>query len=183
MKFEFLTGDCDWVSYGGIWVSPKLEAGGFNYWVAIRFDNMEDLGCDDDGKYMVTVCAVAPGLLEEEEMQSILRQLDEQWWVGMSPEYQDLVLVEEVLMYGSYAPVWTKTGNNYRKLMQDARAVGNNVAKYPWSYFNQTANALGSSMLDFMHGDMLAGLYGRTRTSETHEPYLQNTIVLFTKEA
>jgi len=39
MRFKFLTGDVNWETYGGKWVSPKLNNGDFDYWLVLEFVN------------------------------------------------------------------------------------------------------------------------------------------------
>jgi hypothetical protein len=90
-------------------------------------------------------------------------------------------MVELAHAQGFYGAVWSDTGNNYKELMKTARKVANNIEKYPWSYFDQTANALGSTVLDFMAGDALAGLSGYVRSSGAHQPATQSVALIMQK--
>jgi len=47
MKFKFLTGDIDWITYGGKFVSERLDSGLFNYWLVLDFLNLEEAGALD----------------------------------------------------------------------------------------------------------------------------------------
>jgi hypothetical protein len=181
-KFSFLTGDCDWLTYGGMWISNKLSTGAFDYWLVIRLENLEELGADDEGlKYMVSLLAVSPHLLTEDTRQSIQDQFDPEWWDGLNPEHVNDIWVEECVQYGASGQIWYDLGNNYKELMTAAKQAAQNVEKYPWSYFDQTANALGSTVLDFMAGDPLSGLSGSVRSSGSHQPAVQSVAIIMQK--
>ena len=181
-RFSFLTGDCDWLTYGGMWISNKLSTGAFDYWLVIRLDNLEELGADDEGlKYAMSLLAVAPDFVTAETWESIWNQFDGDFWENLEPEHVNDVRVEECVQYGAYGTVWHDMGNNYKKLMTSAKQAAQNVEKYPWSYFDQTANALGSTVLDFMAGDPLAGLSGYARSSGAHKPYIQSFTLIMQK--
>jgi hypothetical protein len=39
MKFKFLTGDINWQTYGGKFISKKLNNGEFDHWLVIEVTN------------------------------------------------------------------------------------------------------------------------------------------------
>ncbi len=108
MEFEFLTGDMDWVSYGGKWISkePKDVEDFGKCWFVIEFLNMLDAcGRDVYGEppFIVTVSVVCPDSVSEKDSDSAWESC------GVDPgdtEITDEMTVEVFHSYGLHAPVW-----------------------------------------------------------------------------
>jgi len=186
MRFKFLTGDIDWQTYGGQFISKKLSAGEeFDYWLVMEVINLEEAGCDEDGfTYGVGLGAVAPELISADVIQDRLDQFDADWvneyFKKLGDREQHEILVAELHAYGSYGTLSWEEGNNLRELMKEARARADHIAAHPWRYFNDVANQLGSTYLDFMRGNPLAGLSAEVEYT-SHGPALQNVLLIMEK--
>lgn len=159
IKFSFLTGDCNWLDYGGKWVSKKLNNGEFDYWLVLEFTNMDDAcGRDNEGqsKYNVCLSAVSPSEAGNEKMHSAFACM------GMEEEHDaqknPLVQVEALHSYGIYAPLWQKDGNNAHKLLREARKQAFISEGLFGFYMDGPKNRIGSTGWDCIKGNITAGL-------------------------
>ncbi len=169
MKFDFLSGDVDWCTYGGKWVSERLDSGLFNYWLVLDFLNLEEAGArddDDDAMYHCAIEAVAPDLLGFDKIEELMYTMDlewlEEWYYRQSESNRMLLLIDEASIHGYYGPCAFFEGNDWRNTIISARRRAAHVATYPWSYWNRQANMVGSTVYDFMSGDIMAGVRGYT---------------------
>lgn len=159
MNFKFLTGDVNWQTYGGKFVSKKLNNGLFDYWLVLDVFNWEEMTGDaEQGTYCVTVYQVAPSQASEDTIQSALdswgytrEQLDD--W-----DDPDLALVELLADYGNGVPHWQESGNNLGRLLKEARARAAHIAQFNPNYLERRVNALGTNGWNWLKGDITAGL-------------------------
>lgn len=159
MKFSFLTGDCNWLDYGGKWVSKKLNNGDFDYWLVIELINMDDAcGRDNEGqaKYNVCLSAVSPAEAGDEKMHSAFE------CIGMEENHElqknPLAQVEALHSYGISAPLWQDNGNNARKLLREARKQAFMSSTLFGFYMDAPKNRIGSTGWDCIKGDITAGM-------------------------
>lgn len=160
-RFKFLTGDVNWLSYGGKWVSSKLNNGEFDYWLVMELINMDDAcGRDNEGHptYIVSLSAVAPS-----EAGDKLKSAFECCGVDQSDECASnpLVQVECLHSYGVHTVLWQDNGNNARKLMRQARKEAQLANMLFGFYMDRAVNRIGTTGWEAIKGDLTAGL---TRT-------------------
>ena len=178
MKFKFLNGDVDWITYGGKFVSERLDSGLFHYWLVLDFLNLEEAGAqddEDDFTYHAAIQAVAPDLLGFDKIDELLsglgREWLQEWYYRQTESNRMLLLIEEASTYGYYAPCGYFEGDDWRRTIVDAKKKAAHVATYPWSYWGEVANRLGSTAYDFMTGDPIAALQGESLLYSLEESY------------
>jgi len=162
MNFKFLTGDMNWQTYGGKFVSKKLNNGDFDYWLVMDVINWhEATGDESPEKYCVEVMAIAPSELPQEELDSAW----ESCGYGESLEdsikkYGDLFLVEMISSYMGGARIFSESGNNLKKLMKEAREQSDTMGNFLFGFaMDRYQNRIGSTGWDVLKGDITAGLY------------------------
>jgi len=154
IKFKFLTGGEDWPTYGGKFISPRQSNGEFDYYLVLDFVNMhEATGEEDQDKYYITVLAVAPGLNEEVANQQLAEY-------GLPEDY---VVTEEMkadalASYGIAAHLKVFSGNNYHKLLREAKKECQTIPLLFGFYMDRPENRLGATGWDFIAGNPLAPL-------------------------
>jgi hypothetical protein len=169
IRFKFLTGDVNWMDYGGKWVSNKLNNGEFDYWLVIELINMDDAcGRDNKGqpKYCVELCAVSPSQAGE-NLNAAIRSC------GYAPEDNNgkimevtpLMAVEMLHSYGTSGHLWSSQGNNAHRLLREARSEARGSID---GLLEKTVNKIGTTALEAMQGNLLGGL-SRTIASGSTE--------------
>ena len=161
MRFKFLTGDVNWLQYGGSWVSAKQNNGEFDYWLVIRLLNWED-SCGRDAPketYNVELLSVSPSEAGKENLESAFRccGLDgpEQTELRENP----LVQVECLVSYGVHAHLWDANGSNAHKLLREARRQATMCATGLYRfYLDRRQNAIGSTGWEFQRGDLQSAM-------------------------
>lgn len=157
MKFKFLTGDVNWQEYGGKFISKKLNNGDFNYWLVMEVINWNEHENEPEYTYHVQLCAVSP----QEAANEIPNALNS-WGMSLEElaEYgkSEIVLVDLLSSYMGGALIWQSSGNNLRKLMQEARREAKLSTMLFGFYMDKPQNAIGSTGWDVISGDILAGL-------------------------
>ena len=150
MKLRQVGGDVDWKDYSGLFVTKKLNNGEFDYWLFVEFINMEDAtGDTSQGKYMVTIDAVAPGVVEREDIKEAFESL------GFEKVPKDKLKVAIALQqYGVKATLWSKMGNNAEKLMQEAREETDKISSLFGFYMDRRLNMIGNTGWDFIRGNI-----------------------------
>ncbi len=152
MRFQFLTGDVDWKSYGGKWISKKLNNGDFDYWLVLDFINMEEATGETipDGKYVVSIQAVSPQEAGDKNLKSAFECIGVYPGEGATDLQKVLALAE----YGVYAVLWSKSGNNYKKLLKEARYRALDIKTFFGFYMDKPENMIGNDGWDFIRGDI-----------------------------
>lgn len=167
MKFKTLSGDVNWQTYGGKFVSSKLNNGEFDYWMVIDFVNMEEAcGRDNEGqpRYHVALNIVSPS-----EAGSELAKAFE--CCNTPEEYQsdEMAQVEALSSYGVYAVTWQQAGNNVAKLMRAARQEAKIQAGITFGFaMDRAVNRIGTTGWEALRGDLNAGM-ARTIASGSTE--------------
>jgi len=150
MNFKFLTGDVNWLQYGGKFVSKKLNNGDFDYWLVLDFINMQEATGETDGdKYCLSIQSISPQEAGTENIKSAMRccGIEDQ-------EMSDLMKVEILSSYGVYAQLWTQSGNNYKKLFKDAHKEVMAITSLYGFYMDKRENLIGNDGWDFIKGDI-----------------------------
>jgi len=161
MKFTFFTGDYNWQTYGGKFISKKLNNGDFDYWLVMSVINMHDAtGDENQEKYNVNVCVIAPSELSEKELDSALSCCGfEESKDELIEKYGATILVEAISDYMGGAVIFDESGNNLKKLMKDARKESDLMGSFLFGFaMDKYQNRIGSTGWDLLKGDILAGL-------------------------
>ena len=117
MRFSFLTGDVDFTTYGGKWISTRQSNGEFDYFFVIELLNWRETVGEREAPpetYNVSLSVVSP----QEAQDKIGAALDccgiteEMLQTATENGYRDSALVEALHGYGVHTPVWSKDGNN-----------------------------------------------------------------------
>lgn len=173
IRFKFLTGEVNWQTYGGKFVSKKLCNGydgegavkgqdyDFHYWLVMDVCPNEswEYGNKKGPKYYVSLAVVSPEAADPEELQ---RAIDS-WGIPGDelPRYMadPMFLVECLHSYGVAAYVWQGQGNNLSVLMREARKEAQLAGGMFFGfYMDAPQNLIGSTGWDTVKGDLLAGL-------------------------
>ncbi len=156
LKFKRLSGDCNWMEYGGKWISQKLNNGDFDYWLVLEFMNWHDAVGEKEAPahYHVCVSVVAPSELPKEELS---RAVD---CFGLTEAPTDPpALVEMVHSYGISVPIFQENGNNAKKLLKEARKEAELKGSLLFGFaMDRPLNAIGTTGWDMLRGDLLRPL-------------------------
>jgi hypothetical protein len=162
--FKVLSGDVDYLSYGGKWYRVVPGTNELRYHI-IELINWEDaVGSDADGgpTYNVDLSEVDLGALSAESMRSAMEccGVDRDYLEDLDPGQAELMIAECCHSYGCKAPLWSADGNDARKLLaeakQESRALDDPDAHD--RAMNRTVNAIGSTAAEYMTGDIWSAL-------------------------
>lgn len=156
LKFRFLSGDCNWRTYGGKLVSKRLNNGEFDYWLVIDVVNREDAhGRDALTRYYVSLQSVSPDEAGEQNLREAMRAC------GCNPEpIEDLTKVSNwekvgvLSSYGIYATLWSDEGNNLSQLLKEARLQADASQLLYGFMMDGAQNQIGNSGWDTQRGDI-----------------------------
>jgi hypothetical protein len=157
MRFSFLTGDVDWVNYGGKWVSQELNNGDFSYWLVIEFTNfVECTGETLDGfPYHVQINAVAPSQVSAENLGQAFGS------AGIEEDQDlinDLMRVEALDSYGVKAVLWQQTSKNAYKLLREAKKQAQVCEGLFGFFMDSPKNRIGTTGWEAIRGDLNSAL-------------------------
>lgn len=158
MKTRFLTGDINWKTYGGKFITKKLNNGDFDYYIVIEFINMhEATGDEKQDKYSVSIQAVSTTEAGEKNIKSALDccGIDIE---TIPQEHRETAIIEVLSTYGVYATLKTLSGNNYRKVLTQAHKELQAITCLFGFYMDRPENRIGSTGWDMIKGNVLAGL-------------------------
>ena len=153
MKFKFLTGDINWVTYGGKFVSKKLNNTEFDYWLVIEVLNWKER--EAPATYNVSLKAVSPSEAGKKNIEAACE------CYGVEEDMEKLnplVIVESLDAYGVAAQLWNNSGNNLKTLLKATHKEANLCSVLFGFYMDRPENRIGSTGWDFIKGDTLAGL-------------------------
>jgi hypothetical protein len=156
-RLKLLSGDVNWQTYGGKWISKKKTNEDFDYWIVLEFINfLEATGEKINGKdrYIVKIHVVAPSQVPEHEKEQALRSMG----MGQSTDEipNDEMWVEILDSYGTRAVIDVIEGNNIKKLMKKAHdkiAIMDIMFGF---FMDQPTNRLGTTGWDMIKGDIMA---------------------------
>jgi hypothetical protein len=124
VRFTFLTGDRNYLGYGGKWISNRINHGDFDFWLVAELINWEDAVGEREAKevgakYNLSLSVVAPSQPSRKEIMSACNCMgfDIADWDTASYRVQ----VEVLHGYGVYAQIWNENGNSFRKLWKQMR--------------------------------------------------------------
>ncbi len=154
-NFRFLTGDVDFVTYGGSWASKSFNNGDFDYTLVIELrNNHEDTGDETLPKYRVSLSVVSPEAAGPGHLADAFQSmgLDDEFTAELREKR--LFQVEALYTYGTYAEVWSAEGNDWRKLIQAAHRQALFVNSFFGFYLDAPRNAFGNTGWDFVAGEI-----------------------------
>ena len=153
VRFKFLTGDISWQDYGGKFISQRLNNSEFDYWLVLDFVNMHEATGDEDlDKYNITIMAVSPEL-NRQKADNLLSE-----YMPADLSITDEMRVEALASDGIAAFLRSFSGNNYHKLLREAKRECQIIPSFFGFYMDRPENAIGSTGWDWIRGDVLAGL-------------------------
>ena len=160
IRFRFLSGDADYATYGGKWISNRQNSGEFDYYFVIELMNWEEVVGEREAQevgatYNVSLSVVSP----QEAGESNLHQAYD--CCGIEPDmlaraeengYLAEMQVEALHGYGLYTPVFDANGNNWRKLMRQARQEAHNCEMLFGFYMDKPVNRIGETGWERLRG-------------------------------
>lgn len=157
VRFTFLTGDVNWLDYGGKWISQVLNNGEFDFWLVRELVNMEDAcGNTSNGKYLCTLSVVSPS--EFKDFDAAFRSCG---WEDMTPEnLSDKDKVEIIHSYSGGSQEWSDYGSNYKKLFQQCKEEAEQILMLFGFYLDRPHNGLGDSGWDRLKGTSILDRIG-----------------------
>ncbi len=166
-RLSFLSGDVNYLAYGGEWISKKHNNGDFDYWYVIDLINTHDAASEEDQpKYNILIAVVAPSEVPEEERISAHQSCGSDEYGGLD-EYPIEQQVEVLHSYGISAPIWSKAGDNFKELWKEAHHELDKVGMLFGFYMDRPINRLGATGWDILKGDI--GIDRLTRRAEVEK--------------
>lgn len=151
VRFTFLSGDCNWLDFGGKWISQKFNNGDFDYWLVKELIPMGEHVDDYPTKYHCNLCVVAPSEIPSKEWSSVLQTCG---W-DKEGEYTDLDRVEMAHSYGNSNQVWNNDGNNFKELFKECSKESNILTSLTFGFaMDKQANAIGATGWDMLKGNV-----------------------------
>jgi len=117
VRFKFLTGDVNFTTYGGKWISNAQSNSEFTYYFVIELMNWKEAVGEREAPaetYHISLDVVSPEQAGEENMRSALQDYPD---IKITPEIQ----VEALHQYAGGVPVFSANGNNWKDLMKQAK--------------------------------------------------------------
>jgi hypothetical protein len=163
LKFKFLTGDINWQTYGGKFISKKLNNSEFDYWLILEVINLKEAcGEDEPLTYNVSVSAIAPSQLSDTIIDNAFSSCG--WDNDLNKDdfikkYDITGLVEVISDYTGGAVIYQESGNNLSKLLKEAHKEAYIMGDFMFDFaMDKVQNQIGSSGWDILQGNILAGL-------------------------
>lgn len=159
MRFSFLTGDGNYTTYGGKWISTRQNNGEFDYYFVIELLNWRETVGEREAPaetYNVSLSVVSP----QEAQGKIGAALEchgiteEMLQTATENGYRDTVLSEALHSYGVHTPVWSKDGSNWRALMREARQEARQCEFLFGFYLDRPVNRIGTTGWESLRGDL-----------------------------
>jgi hypothetical protein len=163
IRFRWLTGDRDFLTYGGKWISTRQSNGEFDYYLVIELLNWRESVGEREAPpetYNVSLSVVSPQAAQDKIgaaldccgiTEAMLRTATENG-------YRDSVLVEALYTYGTHTPVWSGNGNNWRALMRGARQEARQCEFLFGFYLDRPVNRIGTTGWEALRGDLTSAL-------------------------
>jgi hypothetical protein len=151
VRFTFLTGDCNFVDYGGKWISNRQNNGEFDYYFVIELLNWRESVGEREAKeigskYHISLSVVAPSQVSENNMQQAyncsgigadtLRNAE-------TGGYLANVQAEALHGYSGGTQVYGANGNNWQSLMRLTKRESRQCASLLGFYLDRPVNRLG----------------------------------------
>jgi hypothetical protein len=164
IRFRWLSGDVNWLDYGGKWVSNAFTESDYPAWFVIELNNVADCVGEREAKevgakYWCTLSVVMPGMVPADEMASARRS----WGIADDEKLSDVQIVEVLHSYGIKAESLSLAGNNAYKLIRQCKAEAMSQAAFTFGFaMDRAQNRIGASGWDCLAGNPLGALRGAT---------------------
>lgn len=155
MNLKQVGGDMNYFEYGGVFATKKLNNSEFDYWLFVEFINMyEQAGADNGGKYMITIKAVSPSEPSDETKNDALDCLGLDEMKANMDTIKPFEMANILNDYGTGAVLFSKRGNNAKKLFNIARTECEKIKMMFGFYMDKQQNMIGNSGWDFIKGEI-----------------------------
>lgn len=165
-SFKWLTGDCNFVDYGGKWIRRVGERRFhiielMNWIEAVGEREAAEVGakyCVDLSEVDLTAIDPTKALkscgYEQADSGAIVQPCDGAEICDAA--HADLCIAEACHGYGANAPLWGESGNNYLKLMRSARSFSRSLddAAAHEDAMDRPVNKIGTSARNYMIGNL-----------------------------
>lgn len=153
-RFKPLSGDVNWQTYGGTFVSKKYNNGEFDYWLVIEVNNTEEE--ETPGYYYVSLYSVSPAEAGD-HMKAALESMGAE---HLSEEAQtEMLKVDALVSHGVRATLYHAEGSNLRKLMHAVKVQAKGAEMLYGFYMDQPQNKLGATGWEFQRGDLFGSAF------------------------
>lgn len=146
--WEFLTGDMNFVEYGGSWVKQLSDV----RYLVIELINLKD--AMGDKAEMVYDVGLKECDIESPQLNNAIASHG--FPDGFDVESHPLAKVEVLVSFGNFAPMGEWSGNNYRELLRQAKSEARRLIAdhhYHAQQMNRPVNKLGSTAYEYAQGD------------------------------
>ena len=120
VRFHWLTGDIDFLTYGGKWISNRQSNGELDYYFVIEILNWKEAVGEREAPpetYNVSLSVVSPQEAGQENCRKATDccgiEEDMLAWAIDHGQCEE-ILVEALHGYGLSVPVWSMDGNNHK---------------------------------------------------------------------
>ena len=157
MNLKQVGGDINFLEYGGTFATKKLNNGDFDYWFFVEFVNMPEAVGEDEVEttYMISIRAVSPS---EPSKQT---KIDALYSLGLEEEYSSKIdtikpfeMAKMLNEYGVGAVLFSKSGNNAKKLFKKARTECEKIESLFGFYMDNRLNMIGNTGGGFIKGEI-----------------------------
>lgn len=166
VRFSWLTGDVNWETYGGKWISNRQNNGEFDYWFVIEFINWIDAVGEREApaKYNVTLSVVSPQKAGVDNLRRAMESCGvDECFLSRIPEgkARQEVIVELLHSYGVSVPVWSEDGDNRKSLVRQARRESQVASGLFGFVMDRPVNRIGATGWEALRGDMMDSALAR----------------------
>lgn len=154
LRFDFLTGDCNWQVYGGKFLSEKtFTQSDWPFKALIDVCNLQESGMDNMPMYQVSLSAISIEAAGDEELKRAMESEGcDQFNMATA---DDRIKYMALADYGIFSTLWTGTGNNIKKLMQEAHEQAATLCGMFFGFaMDRVQNGLGNTGWDFISGQI-----------------------------
>jgi hypothetical protein len=149
VRFKFLTGDSDYTTYGGKWISNVQNNGEFDYYFVIELINWRESVGERDApkeKYNVSLSVVSPQQAGEQNIKTAFEcgGLDNEMLSNAQSPLAE-IQVEALHAYAGGVPIWSANGNNFAVLMKQAHEEAGNASCLFGFYLDKIVNGIGET--------------------------------------
>ena len=139
------------------WLSEKWNNGDWNIYFLLRVQYLEDMmGDEAPAKYCVEILAVSP---EAAGPDNVKKAIDSCGNDTEGKEIPDDMKVEALASYGIYAPLYSKSGNNMKSLLKEARKEFKLIHAFTFGFkMDCPVNRIGDTGWDWLQGNLGAAL-------------------------
>src|SRR5262245_8715313 len=156
LHFRFVSGDTNWMDYGGTFLSKPLTNGEFTYYLALIVTNWVDaVGRKEAHErgvtYNVELVSVSP---EQARPTQAMAEARKSCGYDSTEALSPLQEVDALLSCGVYAPLWSEEGNNIRSLLKRGREKAETVTLLYGLFMARRVNLIGTTGWQAQRGEL-----------------------------